>query len=490
LDIARLKHSRCKALPPPLQYSNSSLSTSSAPVIDKMLNYEIQTGFWVDHSRLAIIGATITLPIRAANILVSTLTLAVTLSAGAFWTIFAFGLHWHIIRDKDADPFGIQQQVILRNASSAMGTIWQLLQIRSAWSKTPIPKAWGRTLRLVLPVLLIWILFSIAGIFVSAVASQNYSQTQVLIKPQNCGSGNNSYITSVEGAWSYEDFLIRVNRDARAYARDWYANFPTYINPATAFPVNTLPYNTTSGTPCPFDSARCLLGASAGFTMTSSLLDSHSHFGVNALPKNRVQIQKNVTCAVIHLRDVVKQNGEAYDFYLGPYHPGSLNFPYTYRYNTSLIQSGIGYILRSFSYHPATLFNDWDPIPGLKPSSADLSVFFISQNGVFYHRPVQDPLFLANVATPLPGYSRPNAAVTAMGCVEQHSICNPSTQRCTDWAGVNQLTDKLADIDLNDVQYITAMRLGVTAATTLTGMTTFGLNEDGNRDQQLMFWSF
>jgi hypothetical protein len=308
-----------------------------------MPNNGVYTGFWIDYSRSSVLGATVTLPMAWGSILISMLTVAVTISASAFWPVTAFLLHQTSIHQDMVDPVGLQLQVILRNSGSPLSTLWDLIRVQSAWRKGPRIKQ--RTLQFAVPALIVWLSFTVASIFVSAVATNGYSEIRVLLKPDNCGFLNYN-LTTPEGVLAASFLSHTINSDSRSYAGAWYGNASTV---PTIYPVNILPYNTTFNTSCPFDTSRCLLGKTSAFTMTTSLLDSHSMFGFNA-PKNlRLQFQKNMTCAVAHVGDLVVNSDTQVSVYAGPYvYPDlSVLTNYTYTYNTALANNtlGLGYML-------------------------------------------------------------------------------------------------------------------------------------------------
>jgi hypothetical protein len=249
----------------------------------------VHKGFWVDHSTSPILGATVTLSIEWANLLVSTLTVAVTISAAAFWKIMSFLMYeWMIDHDR-TDLVGLQHQVLLRNSDAPLSTLWELILVLSAWKSTKVRRIRLRTLRLALPALVIWVSFTIASIFVSTVASKTYSEIRVLVQSKNCGVVF-SDSSSLSGVAAYIATVGQNNKNARTYAEAWYANSSAFVSAATIYPVNALSYNTTNGTSCPFGEL-CMLGANSGFTVATPLLDSHADFGVNSPPKDRVHFQ-------------------------------------------------------------------------------------------------------------------------------------------------------------------------------------------------------
>lgn len=96
-----------------------------------------------------------------------------------------------------------------------------------------------------------------------------------------------------------------------------------------------------------------------------------------------------------------------------------------------------------------------------------MSIFFLAQNAITYDTPVSDPFFGANIEESIPAVGTgPNTTayttdkyVTALGCVDQHQFCNPSTDQCTPLAGSNLVNQSFNSLNFNSKQLATAWRL-------------------------------
>jgi hypothetical protein len=311
-----------------------------------MSHYHAHTGFWIDSSYSILLGATITLPMRWANILISVLTLSVALSASSFWAIAAYLLHHSLINRKDTTVIALQHQVILRNSKAPFDTLWDIIKVYLTWRKRSTSGAMWRPFLHAGFALLVWISFIAAGVFVSNVASNAYTNIETLLVPNNCGSWHFD-ISTQAGIGARSSKMLRDTIRGRAYAGSWYDNSSTSLGAVSLFPVNSLPYDTTAGTSCPFSVSRCLKGQNTSFSMGTPLIDSHSMFGINAPEKDRVQFQKNVTCANVQGNDLfeeVEVDGKSMlRFYLGPNQNVS-NF--TFQYDLALANSSVEYMLR------------------------------------------------------------------------------------------------------------------------------------------------
>jgi hypothetical protein len=460
-----------------------------------MSSHQVFTGFWLDRSHQAILGATLTLPIRWANFVVSALTIAVTISASCFWIIAAFILHQALVRRQNVDVVGLQHQVILRNSASPLSSLWEVLKILFAWKSSTIPGLWRRTFTLAVPPLIIWIFFTVASLFVSEVASKSYTQIEVLLEPRDCGylSFNSSTYAGL-GAFSAK--VLKDTIAGRTYAGNWYGNSSVSQSASSPFPVNSLPYSTKQNTSCPFQSSRCFNGERPAFSMETQLLDSHTMFGINAEREDRVQIQKTVSCAVVDVSDLVRIRNTSLEFYAGPVKSSS---NYTFSYNSFIAGEGIDYMLlyvfitqcpnvcfsnsdiktRSYYNNAGTVNPVWDPIPPFNRTDADVSMHFLTQNSVSYIDPVFDPWFYANGSVSLGVFNRPNWMVQVMGCVDQHRICNAENEKCTPYVGASQLADVIKKLDLNNNQLAAAYRLVNAALASGTYQSVVGLGGGG-----------
>jgi hypothetical protein len=445
-----------------------------------MSNYTIHTGFWFDHSHSLLLGATVTLPIQWGNRLVSALTVAVTISGSCFWIIAAFVLHQAIVKKSTADILGLQHQVILRNLGSPLGSLWELTKSWLAWRKRTFPRRiLRRSLVLMIPTSLIWLSFIIASIFVSEVASKSYTEIQVLLEPNQCGYVDYHFIDIPDFLTGYGDKLQLDTLNGRAYATLWYSNSSSALASSSLFPQTRLPYSTKVNTSCPVNPDYCFPEPSTGFTMETPLLDSHTMFGINAPPENRVQYQKNVTCAVVAGEVAQEQdfNNTLARYFFGPIG----DFNWTYQYDEALATSEVDYMLDTVYSNAGQAVPLWEPIPDFNRTDADVSMFFLSQNGVYYEQPVLDPFFLANGSVWVEkvgwNYSQSNAFVDIMLCTDQYRICNPPSGNCTSPGGILQLTDAINNIGLNVHQLASAQRLVNASVSSDTHSSVFGFGD-------------
>ncbi|KAJ9427824.1 hypothetical protein FOXG_18867 [Fusarium oxysporum f. sp. lycopersici 4287] len=378
----------------------------------------IASGLWWDHSKTAILAATLTLPLNYSNLLLSGLTILVTIAGSSFWNIVAFFLHEWKAKSENPNALDLQQQVSLRNSAGATQTLWEAFKIHNA----------------------------------TVVAR---------VQPNNCGfwffntTGKDDLpALSAMGAKGQND-----TRRARSHVANFYANTSSSAAPSI-FVRPTLPYDISSSAPCPIPAHdRCILGPNKAFSIKSAFLDSHEMLGINAKFEDRVSIQLSLTCSPVHTDDLVQETrneaGAFMEFFLGPIHDMT---NYTYRYNKAIAnKTGIGYLIQSYPgfAKSSSLSNPllWKPIPDFSPIDADVTVHFLSQNNIGYLAPVYDPWFSANGTYNITSQGTTifgsNRNVDTMVCADQYVLCNPSIASCTSPAGVLNLVNNLTSTTLN-----------------------------------------
>ena len=91
--------------------------------------------------------------------------------------------------------------------------------------------------------------------------------------------------------------------------------------------------------------------------------------------------------------------------------------------------------------------SSWQPVPELEVPNADISAFWLEQQGIGYFTPVKDPWFLAEhpVTSRTPAGVRKiytiEVPVHALVCTQQYQFCNPSLEKnasCTPLMGMSR----------------------------------------------------
>jgi len=261
-----------------------------------MASGSIYTGLWLNHSRNSILGATLTLSSKDGAILIAFLATLVTAAGSAAWRISKYALHQTRSNNKPHDALFYQQQVILKNSSSALGSALTFLRVAWAWRKHERRKIWKSwTLLFVVVSILLSVLFTIAAIFSSQVTQS--AGVAFLIRSPNCG------------LWDFDaqDFLkweVKVLNDshvAENYARACYNGGSGNPRLCETYKVPSIEWTTDQNASCPFASVACD-NFSTPLSMDTGYLDSHEIFGLNAVHSERVVVRKKVSCSPLRLR--------------------------------------------------------------------------------------------------------------------------------------------------------------------------------------------
>jgi hypothetical protein len=136
-----------------------------------------------------------------------------------------------------------------------------------------------------------------------------------------------------------------------------------------------------------------------------------------------------------------------------------------------------------FASNAGSVAVTWDPDPLFNRTDADVSMFFLTQNSVLYSTPVLDPWFFANGTIQNlvneQVFSSANGYVSILGCIDQYSICNPTTGQCTPHGGLEKLDSATKALGLNDAQIAVAARLVNAASGSSTFESVFGMGSSG-----------
>lgn len=148
---------------------------------------QIYTGLWINHSRGALLGATLTLTDRDAAFVLALLAVVVTTAGHSFWKILSYIYHQIRSNRGPKDAIFYQQQAVLKNSGSALDAVWKFSQVSFAWRKHSKWWQFGRSHNLFFIVLGLFIaaVFAVASIFSSQVTKS--AGNEVLINSPNCG---------------------------------------------------------------------------------------------------------------------------------------------------------------------------------------------------------------------------------------------------------------------------------------------------------------
>ena len=251
-----------------------------------------------------ILGATITLDLVKANMLIAFLAFVLSsVVSSSVWSIAAFFLHRaSASRIPSSDPIAMQRRVVLRNAATAATGSWALLKVWHAWTAAKDPRVLSRTLKFWAPTLLIAVFFPVASIMIpSWIATEPSEQVTVLMKPGRCGftrSASLADMGTIEWASNNLAMLTEVMQ-ARRYAADWYSGTPDIFAGSSVFPQSTIAFDVDTNASFPFAPELSPIGQNAAVSFDTGLLDSHAVYGINAPPRHRIEHRRRVTCAPV-----------------------------------------------------------------------------------------------------------------------------------------------------------------------------------------------
>ena len=452
-------------------------------------------GVWIDWSKGAISGSTLTLsPVNAA-VLVAVLALFVQMTGSQLWTAIQFMFHQCRASKAPMDGYYHQQQAVLRNNTSGLSTLRQLLRIMWAW-RGRARRPFRRSVHLMFWALFHFLLFGLAGVFSSSFVTAG---KVALSRSPYCGVLSPSYLQSLGSFGS--TIVNQRNLDLQAKSQDDVQLSQEYVqtcynvtNPASScssYPKRQLSWATTRNVACPFDSAVCHPSVSA-VSFDTGYIDSSDDLGLNAQARDRISYRRLTTCVplndeayITRSRNVSGNGGpnvEAVDAYYGPSNGADRNATYSFAIFSPYLAADQIDDSNPYQLHQENAYSGrgWEnagtfqPIPELARPDADITLAFLSFDKT-YEKPINDIWFAAHQEAHLlePGtsvndtvYTR-DLPVTTLGCTEQHQICtggasNSTARKCTPLMGLYQIqTDAggVTSLGFTDRQNSTYMRV-------------------------------
>ena len=296
-------------------------------------------GIWINWSHGPIIGSTLTLSQRDGGILIAFITLVVSTAGAAIWKISRYTLHQHHSKQTYQDGFHHQQQVILRNSESSVGSLLQMIQLTWCW-RSIATKRLIRSIPLAGLALLNLLVFSITGIFSSVLIKT--SGNEVLVRSPNCGllTPIDSLYDTTSGQAAMTASKINDTLAATTYQRACYSD-DRNLPQCNQFVQKQLPWTADQNSACPFASNMCLLGDTTAYKMDTGLIDSRFGLGINSPRRERIQYRKVTSCSPIQTKGYTtpandfNPNSSIYDYTLIQFNYGKTNGTnYTHAYDT------------------------------------------------------------------------------------------------------------------------------------------------------------
>ena len=271
----------------------------------------IYTGFWINWSRGAILGSTITLNQRNGGLLTAFLGIFVTVAGAACWTIQSFLIHQHRAKEGPSSAIHHQQQVVLRNSNTAGSAAWQIIQVAWQWRKIANKSAL-QSLALVFLAVSNMLLFGVAGVFSAEVTKAAGNET--LIHSPNCGYlspiTNRTDLPSYDDTTSANALEANDTLAAAAYSRACYGKSSGGLQ-CGQFPKPNIPWRNRTNVPCPFKGNICKDGV-GGFEMDTGFMDSLETLGINSKASEALQLRKITSCSVLRTKEYEHEYNETY----------------------------------------------------------------------------------------------------------------------------------------------------------------------------------
>lgn len=218
----------------------------------------IYTGAWINWSRGALLGSTVTLQSREGGFFTAFLVFFVTVVGTCLWHIVSYTCHQISASDRDRDGMHHQHQLLWRNTSSPAAAALTFAQSAFFW-RNSTKRSWHRSMPLATLALIYILIFSAASVFSAEVTKA--AGPDRLILSDNCG------IWAMDG--ETQESLMAMNTknlnttlSAAAYARACYlgGSGVSSSNPlgCNIYNAPSLSWKTYQDEACPFDDKMCL----------------------------------------------------------------------------------------------------------------------------------------------------------------------------------------------------------------------------------------
>ncbi|KAI1258953.1 hypothetical protein F5Y18DRAFT_443836 [Xylariaceae sp. FL1019] len=395
-----------------------------------MANDGVYLGVWTNYSKGEVLGATYTTTTQHGTLIIAFTGFLIPFVASRFWKILCIALHSTKSTSEPRHAIHHQHQVILRNSSSPDSGLVSLLQTLWAWRQSGSRQD-------VFKSLLPSILYAVICILISVSIGN-----EVLLQGENCGIPASS---GIEDA-SFQ-YMSDMTNDAANYVQQCYSANSSGILSCDEFVTTTIPTQLTEyNASCPFQESMCR-GNGTPIRLDTGYLDSNRHLGLNMPSDQSFTYRLVVECSPLVTDGYTSKNmtGDVpsvqyhYGDAVGP--NGNINITY---------QIEDGQYSGTSERVPIRAPGYFAPLPNLLRDDGDVSIFFLSGNGVsFFSQPMDDEWYRAtarsrdigfsgstNQTLTIPTYKATEAAsslASSLGCVEQFQWCNtafPNTSGC------------------------------------------------------------
>ncbi|KAI1325083.1 hypothetical protein F5Y16DRAFT_411583 [Xylariaceae sp. FL0255] len=376
----------------------------------------VYLGLWTNYDRGRLLGPTLTITSQQGSLLIAFTGFLIPFVASRFWKLMCVVLHHTYSTSESRSTIHHQRQVILRNSSAPDSGLISLLQLLWAWQTFAMKKdLYSRILPVVLLAIACITLFTAAGGLSSRIATSVGSQ--VLLKGNNCGIP----VLVAEANVSSLSYGSQMGTDATNYAQQCYNSnsSATSLSCAGFVAQNLPPAVLNYSAACPFEEGMCR-GNGTSLYLDTGYIDGGRHLGVNT-PKNQgFEYRYVLQCSPLVTKGFTNTSITANNRSAVQYFYGEATLP----------------LLASVTYQGTVSreLSEFTPSKNIMRQDGDVSLVFLSGNGVTFQEPLDDEWYrattpggkifldISNGSSQTDYWS--SEAASPMGCVEQFQWCN------------------------------------------------------------------
>ncbi|KAK8135908.1 hypothetical protein PG984_003848 [Apiospora sp. TS-2023a] len=394
----------------------------------------VYLGLWTNWSRgSAVTGATLTTTRGNGNLLIAFTALFIPFVTSRIWRIFAIIIHQYCSNPAAQHTVHQQRQVVLRNSSSPESGLLSFVRLMWAWRRAA-RQIWTR----IVPLALFALCFSGAMVVAGGFSSRIETSTEVLLKGDSCEAPSNEYFGNITLTDINVGYWASFSNNVHNYAQQCYLSFnsSTILPECSRYPTSALPTAVMDyEAPCPFNGGSCRRNSS-NLRLDTGHLNSNDIFGLNAPKDETLTFRYVLQCAPLNTENRT-QNITFSNRNFTTYNYGEFN----YVNHTYIVPD-----LATQGYLPSNKYkSSWTPRPASPEYEGDMTLFFLSGNGVYFLSPTEDDWYRATVPastfrrknmTSLGDKYRPDEAASPLGCVEQYQWCrDPAQGQCGELTG-------------------------------------------------------
>ncbi|KAI0813452.1 hypothetical protein GGR55DRAFT_703439 [Xylaria sp. FL0064] len=416
--------------------------------------YPVYLGVWTNWSRGQVLGLTLTLRRQEANLLVAFTAFFIAFIATRFWRVLCFAFHRLYATAASQNAIYHQRQAILRNSSTPEDGVKQLVQL--IWTNRDRSDRFAPLLMAIIALFCI-ISFTAAGGLSSQISTA--IGTEVLIRSLHCGILDRTIPGASDG--SINDFFTLVPNKAELidnaanYAQQFYATGTSGNLDCGQFVIKNLTRQIDYNAECPFEGKMCR-STSDNLRIDSGYISSREHLGINS--PDKFFVRNLLHCAPITTAGYTSQRNDSIGN-ITLYHYGSImtssgwqdyvfasnsiESQYAFNFSPDYLVFGSSYGVSSTIYvrRNNTLQLEFAPISSVSRNDADVTIVFLSGEGVVHSAPSLDEWYRVS-PTPVnvsetagerfdkaPIYL-PLEPASPLGCVDQYQFCYGDIQHC------------------------------------------------------------